>query len=110
MYICTCVCIHVRKESQGGVRQASGPWRVVLSLLTLISREYVKTCLEYHTIYYGLHQKLYVATCARYMYIHVQCTRILYVHVHVSTGEMVYVHVGDQKLKWMKHTSLYKCL
>ena len=30
-------------------------------------------------------------------------------YVHVSTGQMVYVHVhvGDQKLKWMKHTSLY---
>ena len=45
-----------RKKNQGGVRQASGLWTVVVSLSALIGREYVK--LVWNTI-------------------------ILYVHVHV---------------------------
>ena len=32
---------HVHEKNQGGVRQASGPWTVVVSLLTLTGREYV---------------------------------------------------------------------
>ena len=40
----------VHEKNQGGVRQASGPWTVVVSLLMVIGREYVKTCVEHHNI------------------------------------------------------------
>ena len=42
--------IHVHEKNQGGVRQAIAPWTVVVSLLTLIGREYVKTSVKHHNI------------------------------------------------------------
>ena len=68
MYIHVCVhahiYVHVHEKNQGGIRQASGPWTVAVSLLTLIGSEY---CVEHHHI---------VCTSTMHMYTHVQCTCI----------------------------------
>ena len=66
-----CVCAH---KNQGGVRQVSGPWTVVLSLVTLIGR-----------VTWPEHQKnsMYNKTHVQYMYSY--------------AGEMVYVKLWPKK-------------
>ena len=90
-YTCVHAHIHVHEKNQGGVRQTSGPWTGVLSLVTLPARE---TWPEHHILK---------------MYVHVQdlCT------VHVCTGEMVYVELCDKKVEathlFVKDISCLQC-